>query len=57
MLRHGIHTSVPRQNKRAAYGKFSEQFEDKGRNQLQCSSISCKAYDHEFQWVSVEYSG
>lgn len=34
MLRHGIHTSVPRQNKRAAYGNFSEQFGDKGRNQL-----------------------
>ena len=34
MHRHGIHNSVLRQSKRATYGKFGEQFEDKGRNQL-----------------------
>ena len=33
MHRHGIHTPVPRQSRRAAYGKSSEQFEDSGRNQ------------------------
>jgi len=32
MHRHGIHTPVPRQSKRAAYGKSSEQFVDSGRN-------------------------